>query len=135
MKKNMPRGLRNNNPGNIRKSKSHFEGEISPSEDKSFKQFKTVAYGYRAMFRILSTYYNCYKLDTIRKMISRWAPPKENNTAAYIKMVSDYAGIGADEIIHIDNREMMIRIVCGMSKMENGEDPDINDVIAGWILL
>ncbi|MBX9055585.1 structural protein P5, partial [Parabacteroides merdae] len=48
------RGLRNNNPGNIRINGDLFQGEVRPSKDKSFKQFTTMAYGYRAMFKILS---------------------------------------------------------------------------------
>lgn len=67
--KKLPRGLRNNNPGNIRINSDLFQGEVRPSKDKSFKQFETMAYGYRAVFRILSNYYRNYKLDTIRKMI------------------------------------------------------------------
>ena len=86
-----------------------------------------MAYGYRAIFKILFNYYRNYKLDTIRKMITRWAPPKENHTEAYVKAVSDYAGIPADDPI--------IRIVACMSRMENGRDADMSDVIAGWNLL
>ena len=134
-KKELPRGLRNNNPGNIRINSELFQAEIRPSKDKSFKQFETMAYGYRAMFKTLSNYYKNYKLDTIRKMVSRWAPPKENRTDRYIKAVSDYAGIPADDPININNRELMIRIVAGMSKVENGKVADMSDVIAGWNLL
>lgn len=134
--KKLPRGLRNNNPGNIRINSDLFQGEIRPSKDNSFKQFETMAYGYRAVFRILSNYYRNYKLDTIRKMIGRWAPPEDNNhTEAYIKAVSDYAGIPADDPININDREQMIRIVAGMSKVENGREAEIPDVIAGWNLL
>jgi hypothetical protein len=136
MKKNeIPRGLRNNNPGNIRINSDLFQGEIRPSKDKSFKQFETMVYGYRAIFKILRSYYNNYHFDTIRKMITRWAPPKENHTEKYIKTVSEYAGIPADDPIDINNREMMIRIVAGMSKVENGVEAVMSDVIAGWELL
>ena len=134
-KNNLPRGLRNNNPGNIRINGDLFQGEVRPSKDKSFKQFETMAYGYRAMFVILRNYIRNYKLDTIRKMISRWAPPKENHTEAYVKAVSDYAGIPADDPINVNDREQMIRIVAGMSKVENGVEADMLDVIAGWNLL
>ena len=99
-------------------------------------RFTTMAYGYRAMFKILSNYFKNYKLDTIRKMITRWAPPEDNNhTEAYIKAVSDYAGIPADDPINVNDREQMIRIVAGMSKVENGVEADMLDVIAGWNLL
>ena len=132
---NLPRGLRNNNPGNIRRNSDVFQGEIRPSKDKSFKQFETMPYGYRAIFRILRNYNNNYKLDTISKMIGRWAPENENDTDAYIKAVSDYAGIPADDPININDREQMIRIVAGMSKVENGREAEMSDVIAGWNLL
>lgn len=133
--KKLPRGLRNNNPGNIRINGDLFQGEVRPSRDKSFKQFETMAYGYRAVFRILSNYSKNYGLDTIRKMIGRWAPEKENDTDAYIKAVSDYAGIPADNPININDREQMIRIVAGMSRVENGREAEMSDVIAGWNLL
>lgn len=130
----LPRGLRNNNPGNIRRNSDVFQGEINPSRDKEFKQFKNMAYGYRAMYKILSNYYNKYQLNTIRKMISRWAPENENNTAAYVSLVSSYSGVGPDDLISFD-REQMIQIVAGMSKVENGREANMYDVIAGWDLL
>nr|DAL52555.1 MAG TPA_asm: virion protein [Caudoviricetes sp.] len=130
----LPRGLRNNNPGNIRRNSDVFQGEINPSRDKEFKQFKNMAYGYRAMYKILSNYYNKYQLNTIRKMISRWAPENENNTAAYVSLVSSYSGVGPDDLISFD-REQMIRIVAGMSRVENGIEAVMSDVIAGWNLL
>lgn len=135
MRKNeLPRGLRNNNPGNIRRNSDMFQGEVNPSRDKEFKQFKTMAYGYRAMFKILSNYYRKYSLTTIRKMIGRWAPKNENNTDAYVSLVSSYSGIGPDDLISFD-REQMIRIVAGMSCVENGREAVMSDVISGWNLL
>lgn len=133
--KKLPRGLRLCNPGNIRINSDLFQGEARPSKDKSFKQFEMMTYGYRAIFKILSNYYRNYKLDTIRKMIGRWAPENENDTEAYIKAVSDYAGIPADDPINLNDREQMTRIVAGMSKVENGREADMSDVIAGWNLL
>lgn len=134
-KKSMPRGLRNNNPLNIRISTDKFVGEVQPSQDKAFKQFDTMTHGYRAAFRVLRTYINNYKCDTIRKIISRWAPATENNTLAYVMTVSDRAGISPDAPISADNREMMIRIVAAMSFVENGREAVMSDVIRGWELL
>ena len=134
-KKSMPRGLRNNNPLNIRISTDKFVGEVQPSQDKAFKQFDTMAHGYRAAFKVLRTYINNYKCDTIRKIISRWAPKNENHTESYIKVVSERSGITADEPILADNREMMIRIVAAMSFVENGLEAVMSDVIRGWELL
>ena len=76
----MARGLDNRNPGNIRRSKVRYRGEVRPSRDPDFKQFETLAWGYRAIFVLLDTYRIRYGLDTIRGMISRWAPPSENHT-------------------------------------------------------
>ena len=135
MRGRIPRGIKNSNPGNIRINSDHFQGEIVPSQDASFKQFESMAYGYRAIFKILKNYDKKYFLRTIKGMISRWAPSSENNTIAYIKAVSSYSGIGEDDPVDSDNREQMIKIVAGMSKVEIGRDPDIHEIEDGWNLL
>ena len=134
-KQALPRGLRNNNPLNIRKNTDVFQGEKTPSSDSQFKQFKTMAYGYRAALKVITNYYRLYHLKTIRQIIGRWAPENENNTSAYVKLVSSYSGIPSDDPIDITNREQMIRIVAGMSKVENGREAEMSDVMAGWNLL
>ena len=134
MTKKLPRGIRNCNPGNIRINPDVFQGEINPSKDSAFKQFHTIAYGYRAIFVILRTYFRNYKLDTIRKLITRWAPANENHTEAYIATVADRAGLSADEPVYPDNREIMIRIVAAISYVENGIEADMAEVIKGWEL-
>lgn len=134
-KKRETRGYRNNNPLNIRISTDKFQGEVQPSQDKAFKQFETAAYGYRAAFRILRTYINSYGLNTIRKIISRFAPANENHTENYIRVVSERSGIPADDPVYADSREMMIRIVAAMSFVENGVEAKMSDVIQGWELL
>ena len=134
-KKRETRGMRNNNLLNIRISTDKFQGEVQPSQDKEFKQFETAAYGYRAAFRILRTYINNYKCDTIRKIISRWAPKSENHTENYIKVVSERSGIPENDRVYADNREMMIRVVAAMSYVENGREAEMCDVIRGWELL
>ena len=135
MKKRETRGYRNANPLNIRINSDKFQGEIQPSGDREFKQFETMAYGYRAAFRVLRTYINNYKCDTIRKIISRFAPTNENHTENYIRVVSERSGIPADDPIYADSREMMIRIVAAMSYVENGREAVMSDVIRGWELL
>ena len=131
-KKRETRGMRNNNLLNIRISTDKFQGEVQPSGDKEFKQFETAAYGYRAAFRILRTYINSYGLNTIRKIISRFAPANENHTENYIRVVSERSGIPADDPVYADNREMMVRIVAAMSFVENGREAEMSDVIRGW---
>ena len=134
MTKKLPRGIRNCNPGNIRINPDVFQGEINPSKDNAFKQFYTMAYGYRAIFVILRTYFRNYKLDTIRKIITHWAPANENHTEAYIATVADRAGISPDDPIYPENREIMIRIVAAISYVENGIEADMAEVIKGWEL-
>ena len=136
MEKRETRGMRNNNLLNISINSDKFQGEMQPSTDNSFKRFETAAYGYRAAFKILRTYIGKYGLNTIRKMITRWAPPEDgNHTENYIKAVSERSGIPADDIIYPDNREMMTRIVAAMSYVENGIEAEMGDVIKGWELL
>lgn len=127
----MTRGLRNNNPGNIRQSAVKYNGEVQPSQDKSFKQFSTMAYGYRAMFVLLDAYRrNGYK--TLRQMIHRYAPPVENYTDKYLHFVAEMAGVAPDDWVDTTNKEKMVRIVSAMSKMENGVPANNADVLEGW---
>ena len=93
----MSRGLSNCNPGNIRQSKVRYKGEVQPSRDPAFKQFESLAWGYRAVFVLLHTYRVRHGLRTVRGMISRWAPPVENHTEAYIRAVAADTGIDPDD--------------------------------------
>lgn len=128
----MSRGIRNCNPGNIRQSQARFVGEVLPSRDSSFKEFQSMAYGYRAMFVLLDTYSRRYNLCTIRSMISRWAPPIENNTESYIRYVAEHSGIGADSKLDSRSQRDMIPVVMAMSEVENGQKAVLKDVEAGW---
>ncbi len=116
----MSRGIDNCNPGNIRLSKVFYRGEVQPSQDAAFKQFSSMEWGYRAMFVLLDTYARRYGLNTIRGMISRYAPPSENNTDAYIAAVCEWTGIAADEVLDTRSRRDMVPIVVAMSRIENG---------------
>lgn len=130
----MSRGLRNCNPGNIRQSRSKFKGEVRPSRDSAFKQFETMAYGYRAMFVLLDTYRTRYGLSTIREMISRWAPPTENFTEGYIRFVAERTGINADATVDSRSERDMVPIVAAMSEIENGAKAVMADLHEGWAL-
>jgi len=128
------RGLRNCNPGNIRISNIKFKGEVI-SNDKSFKQFKSIAYGYRAMMKIIKYYYNHYNLKTLEEIIDRWAPPTENNTSAYVLVVQRETGIQKDSEVYVDDKSTLTSVVAAMSLVENGVKADINEVLKGWDLL
>lgn len=132
MAKCKPRGLRNNNPGNIRQNSIRYSGEVQPSKDAAFKQFQSMAYGYRAMFVVLHTYARKYGIDTIERMISRYAPANENHTQAYIDAVSAESGVSATSHLTSTNADVMIPIVAAMSRVENGEPAVMSEVEAGW---
>lgn len=127
-----PRGLRNNNPLNIRHSTDVFQGEIK-GKDKSFKVFSTMAYGYRAAFVTLATYLS-RGWNTIEKIISKWAPPNENNTQAYVSAVVKYSGVPKDKILTATDGADYILIIAAMSFVENGINTDISQVKAGFNL-
>lgn len=125
------RGLRNNNPGNIRLSNTRYLGEVD-STDSAFKQFKSMAYGYRAMFVLLHTYQRKHHLNTIAEMISRYAPAVENHTEKYIQAVSDWSSVPATSRITATNGDIMVPIVAAMSRVENGVFAHMPDVVEGW---
>lgn len=123
-----PRGIRNNNPLNIRKG-SDWKGERPDQTDKAFEEFTSMEYGIRAGFIILRKYITGYngltqKFNTIEKMISRWAPAVENNTTAYISQVSKMTGIPATLKISFSQRSFMVAIVDAMIFVECGQHVD-----------
>ena len=130
----MSTGLRNRNPGNIRRSGSRFRGEVVPGRDASFKEFETMAWGYRAMFVLLDGYRRRHALSTIRQFITRYAPPSENFTDGYIRFVARTAGIDADTPLDTRSPRDMIPLVCAMSEIENGVKAVTQEVHDGWNL-
>ena len=137
-----PRGIRNNNPLNIRLSSDKWQGQrplsSSPEGEKSFCVFESMAYGWRAAFVILcKTYYGKYKLKTIRALITRWAPPKENNTEAYIRRVTDRIGIGPDRELGSpqEHPAQWMMIAMAMAIVECGTAQlDYLSMLKGWEL-
>lgn len=132
--KRLPRGLRNCNPGNIRKSTVLWMGEIPNSSDPDFCVFVSMACGYRAMFKLLRTYREKHGCQTIADMINRWAPSTENNTSAYIRSVCQDLQVPSTYVIDVDDRDSMCALAAAISKHENGVDAVMNDVFNGWNL-
>ena len=134
----IPRGIRNNNPLNIRRSKDQWKGLRAQQQDAAFCQFETLEYGWRAAFYLLTrTYYHKYRLFTIRKIIGKWAPPGENNTEVYIQNVSRLTGIAPDEPIGIpsDQPARWIMLGLAMAIQECGpESIDYFALLRGWTL-
>lgn len=109
--------IRNNNPCNIRNTKTKWHGETTIDEE--FESFSSPEMGLRAAMKIINTYYYKYGMHTIRQIISRWAPPSENDTPVYQAYVSEQMGIGIDDFIDM-NKENMIKLIKPMTIMENG---------------
>ena len=116
-----PRGIRNNNPGNIRKSSIQWNG--ATGDDGAFVKFASPEDGIRAMARVLKVYKNKYNLNTIRGIISRWAPPSENKTEEYISFVSKKLGKKPDEVINIDDNKELAKLVTAIIQKEVGKVP------------
>ena len=134
----IPRGIRNNNPLNIRRSKDKWKGMRAVQSDAQFCQFESLEWGWRAAFYLLTrTYYHKYRLFTIRAIVTKWAPAIENNTKAYIANVSRLSGIGPDEPIGIPSERPARWIALGtaMAIQENGiESLDYFAMLRGWEL-
>ena len=128
-----PRGILNCNPLNIRRNGERFQGEVLPGRDRSFKQFSSMAYGYRAAFVILGSYLACGK-NTIEKIVKSWAPPTENNTLSYIEHVEQRSGVGRNKVLTADSGSDYRKIVAAMSHCENGIEANMADVEAGFKL-
>lgn len=112
------RGIRNNNPGNIDKGQP-WVGLSETQTDPRFCTFVSPEYGIRAIHIILQSYQRKYKIDTISGIISRWAPPSENNTEAYIKHVSDLVDVDPMARINVFEPATAYGLVCGIIAHEN----------------
>lgn len=81
------RACRNNNPFNIKRSATRWQGERKEVHDKTFAEFESVRYGIRAAWLILRRYISIYHLYSVRQIIERWAPASENNVDRYVHFI------------------------------------------------
>lgn len=126
-----PRGIRNNNPLNIRIGNS-WKGKVENPTDKTFEQFTQMEYGLRAGFCLLRRYISRYHLNTISDVIKRWAPANENNTENYIKRIYLEVGLSPYEPIRFEDKETMCKIVNAMVFVENGQRVDMGLIERGY---
>lgn len=115
----IPRGIRNNNPLNIRIG-NNWKGEVEHPTDKDFEQFQSMIWGLRAGFILLHRYINRYGLRTIKDIVSRWAPPNENNTSHYAECVSNLTHIGLLDELWFSDKKSLCDIVSAMCLVECG---------------
>lgn len=120
------RGVRNNNPGNIRIG-AHWLGLMprdqmtaEQAKEDEFCVFESPKWGFRAMAVIFKNYARLYGVKTIRAVISRWAPPSENNTEAYINAVADFLAVRPDDLFSFSNRQNQTGLIKAVSIHENG---------------
>ena len=117
------RGLKNNNPGNIKVGEK-WDGVTG--NDGQFLVFKSMDYGLRALTKLLLTYQNKYGLNTVEQIITRFAPKKDKNpTEKYITDVCKYMGVTRNQKIDLSNDKTMLDLLNAMVRMETGRDlPD-----------
>lgn len=127
------RGIRNNNPLNIRKG-CKWIGLRPTQTDKSFCQFTSMIYGVRAGFITLRTYIRKHKCKTIEDIISRWAPPKENDTTAYIRAVARRTRLVTYLPIRIADKRAMCALLSAMIEVECGRSIDMDIIEDGYKL-
>lgn len=126
--------IKRNNPGNIRPNPAYrWRGETTPV-GASFCHFKSLEYGCRAMLRLLSNYRKLYSVKTVQGIISRWAPPAENNTAAYTQYVARRLGVAPGDAISGDS-DTLIRLAMAMTRMEHGQEVERETWEAAYKLL
>ena len=124
----MNRGIRNNNPLNIRRSSDRWEGASIVQTDPSFVQFESMAYGYRAAWKVLESYWKHFhhtkQYYNVVNIICRWAPPVENDTQAYIHTVLKLTSLGGMENLPQPSRgvdaERLVRLMAAMTTVECG---------------
>ena len=122
--KRTPRGIRINNPGNIRHGRSEWKGMAADQTvDAEFVHFEEPVWGLRAIVRILRNYYDRYGLRSVKAMIQRYAPPNENDTGAYIKTVADRIGVGPEDDVDIDDLATLVELVRAIVRVECAAGP------------
>lgn len=127
------RGIRNNNPLNIRHGRSQWVGMRAVQTDKAFVQFTERVYGYRAALVLLKRYIES-GANTLGKIIARWAPSSDgNNTQAYIGYVCRSTGIDASQPLCFDDKETIISIVTSMAQVESGIVEERERVEEGYV--
>lgn len=113
------KGIRLNNPGNIEHGQP-WHGLHAQQIDKRFCRFIAPQYGIRAIHLILQSYAKKYGIRTIEGIISRWAPPSENNTESYIRHVDDIVLVAdRDDVLDVFDPTIAFQLVSGIIAHEN----------------
>lgn len=128
------RGLRNNNPGNIERTRDQWKGmSADQSADSRFVVFDAPVWGLRALARILRQYNNAGLLS-VRAMINKWAPSHENDTSAYAAAVSRELGVSPDQQLVMTD-DVLADLMAAIVRHENGQQPYTPDLFTQAIQL
>lgn len=132
----IPRGVRNNNPLNIRYNKrNRWFGRSATKKDKEFEEFLNPIFGFRAAFLVLHKYMTLYNLNTIFQICARWAPVGDgNDVVKYADTVSARTGIDKNLVISFADYKTLISIVEAMSYVECGQEFPKFQIVQGYIL-
>lgn len=126
-KMKVPRGFRNNNPGNIRHNPANQWKGMTGQDSDGFVQFSDTRYGIRAMGKIIDSYKR-RGIVMVRHIIEEWAPRSENDTDDYIAHVQLETGW---QSYHVPMREAgdYLALIKIMIEHENGDQPYSDDYI------
>lgn len=124
----LPRGIRNNNPLNLRISNNPWRGKVYDGQDPAFEEFTSMVYGIRAAMINIRTIINrrirAVGKCTLQDIINVWAPPSDgNNTRSYVQQVANAVGIATNVNIYF-HPDIIIPIVVAMCNVENGLNPE-----------
>jgi hypothetical protein len=124
-----PLGIRNNNPGNL-----NFVGQAGASRSGRFAAFGSMAEGIAALDDQLRLYASRGN-DTVRGIVSTYAPSSENNTGAYISAVSSALGVGADAHLNLNDANVLRNLISAITTQEVGAGQiNVDQINAGMAL-
>lgn len=135
---NEVRGIRNNNPLNIRKG-CNWMGERQDQQDPVFEEFISLEYGIRAALKLMINHITGFggtrrKANTLQKLIWVWAPPSENNSAAYVRTVASACDMSPNSLLDPKNEKQICAVCRAMAKMESGVWLDESLFHSAWAL-
>lgn len=120
------RAVRNNNPGNINGG-DHWQGllpraQMTPEQaaEDRFAVFGAPRWGFRALAVIILNYMRVHHLNTVRGIITRWAPPGENDTDAYVAAVSKAVAVGPDTPLDFTKPDLLAAVCKAIATHECG---------------
>lgn len=113
-----PRGVRNNNPGNLIQSDVQWDGK-TPSTDSRYESFATPEHGIRAM-ALNAQHIQGTGKQTLSQIIPVWAPKSENDTAAYIADVAKQMNVDPNGNIDLQDPATLLSFTQAVIGHENG---------------